>query len=102
MELFKQAKKSQDDPDLATAVAMGTTTTTMTTGGNAQNSSMYNMNVLDVLRKLPGITQHNYRQVVANVINLAALSKMNVSELEPLIGLSNAKKLHAFFNHEVN
>ncbi|OQR98626.1 DNA repair endonuclease XPF [Achlya hypogyna] len=95
VELFKQVKKGHDDPDVEAAVAVGS-------AAGANSSSFYNMNAVDVLRKLPGITAHNYRKVAAHVTNLADLSKMAVADLEPLVGPTNARKLHRFFTHNVN
>ncbi|KDO30046.1 hypothetical protein SPRG_05237 [Saprolegnia parasitica CBS 223.65] len=94
VELFRLVKKGQDDPDVEAAMAAGSATS----GG----SSFYNMNAVDVLRKLPGITAHNYRKVAANCRTLADLSKMTLADLDPLLGPSNAKKLHRFFHHNTN
>ncbi|OQS04833.1 DNA repair endonuclease XPF [Thraustotheca clavata] len=96
VDLFKLVKKGHDDPNVETAVAVGSNS------GPSNGSTFYNMNSVDVLRKLPGITQHNYRKVMAHCKNLAQLSNMTVDELEPLIGHSSARKLHRFFTHNVN
>ncbi|CAK4076836.1 unnamed protein product [Aphanomyces euteiches] len=92
VELFKQVKRGQDDPNVETAVAVGSSGSTA--GDNA--------NAMDVLRKLPGITDHNYRRVASKVKNLVELSTKSLQELETLIGSSCAKKLHAFFNRNID
>ena len=52
----------------------------------------------DLLRRLPGITEKNYWNVVRSVRDLRELSNMGVDALTPILGVGNAKKLHAFFN----
>ena len=76
----------------------GTGTGTGTGGGSADPESYYNMSAMDVLKKLPGITEHNYRKVLTRVKNLAELSSMSLSDLSDLIGKISAKKLYAFFH----
>ncbi|RHY31493.1 hypothetical protein DYB32_003453, partial [Aphanomyces invadans] len=87
--LFKLVKKGQEDPSVEAAMAAGST---------ASNAGL-NSNAIDVLRKLPGVNDHNYRKLVASCRNLADLSSKSVQELEKWIGATCAKKLHAFFNH---
>lgn len=50
----------------------------------------------DILLSLPGINVHNFRGVMDQVANLAALTKMSAADLTPLIGGANARKLVAF------
>ncbi len=51
----------------------------------------------DMLLSLPGISVHNFRDIMNNVNNLAELSNMTEQQLTPLIGPVNAKKLVTFF-----
>ncbi len=51
----------------------------------------------DILLSLPGISVHNFRDIMNNVNNLAELSAMTEQQLMPLIGPVNAKKLVTFF-----
>lgn len=51
----------------------------------------------EILLSLPGISVHNFRDIMNNVNNLAELSTMTEQQLMPLIGPVNAKKLVTFF-----
>lgn len=119
VDLFKVIKKHQDEPDMEAAAALGngnvsssagtetagggpdTTTTTTVVGTNPEEglaASYYNTSSMDVLKKLPGINDHNFRKVLAKVTNLAELSRLSLDEMTELIGKVCAKKLFAFFN----
>lgn len=76
---------------------VATTPATVPVGTNANANAYYNTNAIDVLKKLPGINEHNYRKVLAKVGNLAELSRLTLDELTQVIGKVCAKKLHAFF-----
>ncbi|CAI5709940.1 unnamed protein product [Peronospora farinosa] len=103
VDLFKIVKKYQDEPDMNAAAALGNG---LLVDGAAQGSSAegglasnyYNTSSIDVLKKLPGINEHNYRTVLAKVKNLADLSSQSLDELTKLLGKVNGKKLHSFFN----
>lgn len=51
----------------------------------------------EILLSLPGISVHNFRDIMNNVNNLAQLSSMTEQQLTPIIGPVNAKKLVTFF-----
>lgn len=126
VELFKAVKKNQDEPDVETAMALGNglpveTSSAKVNGSTAETGSTgddnsaasaaaasvggagsyYNTSAVDVLKKLPGISEHNYRKVLAKVESLADLSRMTQDELAAIIGKGGAKKLHAFFNTSI-
>ncbi|RHY18495.1 hypothetical protein DYB25_004771 [Aphanomyces astaci] len=90
VDLFKVVKKGQDDPTVEAAMAAG--------GGTPGD----NANAIDVLRKLPGVNDHNFRKLAAHCRNLADLSSKSVAELTVWLGAASAKKLHTFFNHIVD
>lgn len=123
VELFKVIKRNQEEPDMDAAAALGNgtlppaaggvnagsaaagaggeATLTTATGTSAEEglaASYYNTNSMDVLKKLPGINEHNFRKVLEKVDSLAELSRLSLDELTALIGKVCAKKLHAFFN----
>jgi len=52
---------------------------------------------IKILRKLPGITDHNYKDVINNVSNLDKLSTMMRADLVQLLGETNGVKLYEFF-----
>lgn len=119
VDLFKAIKKNQDEPDVDAAVAIGNGNPITANGGGDHGetgseqqgagrstgestaASYYNTNAIDVLKKLPGINEHNYRKVLAKVESLAELSSMGQDELAQLVGKANGKKLHAFFNTSI-
>ncbi|KAJ0410113.1 hypothetical protein ATCC90586_001598 [Pythium insidiosum] len=107
VELFRIIKRNQPEPDVAVAAAVGTGTggdasaadgASTAGGGASSSSSFYNNNAMDVLRKLPGITDHNYRKVLARVRTLAELSRLSLEELTALLGQVCGKRLHTFFH----
>ncbi len=57
----------------------------------------------DLLRHLPGITDSNVGNVVSQVEDIAELSRMGVDALTNLLGNSvSAKALHSFFRRDSN
>lgn len=101
VDLFKVIKKHQDEPDVETAIALGNGQSTEGTTVVSTSTAAYNTNAVDVLKKLPGITEHNFRQVLAKVKNLAELSRMSLDELTAIIGKVCAKKLFTFLNTSI-
>ncbi|TDH72931.1 hypothetical protein CCR75_008688 [Bremia lactucae] len=103
VNIFKIVKKYQEEPNMETAAALGNGLLTnngaaQARGGEAELAvNYYNTSAIDVLKKLPGINDHNFRKVVASVSNLAKLSQMTLDELTELLGRVNGKKLHKFF-----
>ena len=59
-----------------------------------------NIVAIDLLKKLPGITEGNVHEIIQKVDNLRELATMSVDQLAPLIGRSNAKLLYVFLHHE--
>ncbi|TMW66423.1 hypothetical protein Poli38472_004188 [Pythium oligandrum] len=108
VDLFKAIKKNQPEPDLEVAAAIGTGNSTEQPkkdaeneeagGGTGGNSSYYNTGAMDVLRKLPGINDHNYRKVLGRVRTLAELSRLSKDDLYSLLGKVNGQKLYSFFH----
>ncbi|CAH0476693.1 unnamed protein product [Peronospora belbahrii] len=103
VDLFKIVKKYQDEPDMNAAAALGNgllvdDAVQSSSGEGGLASNYYNTSSIDVLRKLPGINEHNYRTVLSRVKNLADLSSQSLEELTELLGKVNGKKLHTFFN----
>lgn len=108
VDLFKVIKNNQDEPNVDTAVAVGTGNAAP--GGEeqgegaleqtsaAKGDSYYNTSAIDVLKKLPGVNEHNFRKVLDKVKSLADLSSMSQDELSQLLGKANGKKLYTFFN----
>jgi DNA excision repair protein ERCC-4 len=58
-----------------------------------------NSSAVELLRRLPGITDHNYRTVLRECESLAALAQCSVQRLEQVLGGSKAAKaLHDFLH----
>jgi len=53
-----------------------------------------------ILKRLPGITEENCREVMDKVDNLYELTRLTLPELSNIIGPQNAKKLHKFFQQQ--
>ena len=53
---------------------------------------------ISMLHAVPGINKNNVYEVMARVDSLAALARMSVEELRPLLGLENARMCFDFFN----
>ncbi len=51
-----------------------------------------NQAAADLLRKLPGVSEANYRQVMAAAGSLAALADMSLAQLEAAMGSARAAK----------
>ena len=58
-------------------------------------------NSINMLLALPGVNEQNYRNVINRVENLAELATYEEGELAPLVGPSNARELHMFFNNAI-
>lgn len=53
---------------------------------------------LDILKKLPGITEGNFERVTNSVSSLSQLSTMSQAEMQKIIGKKNGKTLYDFFH----
>jgi len=92
--LFKMLKTGQPEP--------------LEEGNNIQNDddcnedslqdSLSQFDPVDILRRLPGITEENYRTVVLQVGNLKQLAEMKKEEIQKLIGPKNGQELYHFFH----
>ncbi|KAG0345703.1 hypothetical protein BG005_001192 [Podila minutissima] len=60
VEIFEDLKRSEDEPDVAAAQAVGV-------DPDQEIDSAFNLTPQDILRSLPGITSKNYKQVMNSV-----------------------------------
>jgi ERCC4-type nuclease len=60
------------------------------------------MTAQEILLSLPGVNMNNFRNILHNVKNLEELSTLSEIQLQQLIGPVNAKKLRAFFIHQLS
>ncbi|CCI43305.1 unnamed protein product [Albugo candida] len=115
VDLFKAIKRNLEEPDVKVAAAVGSgvdlesgaidtdintleSIKKMEQTGFAQAETFYNVSSVEILQKLPGITQHNYRRVLSRVKTLAELSNFSLEQCTQLIGKIQGTKLYEFFN----
>lgn len=64
-----------------------------------RGESLVNQAAIDLLRRLPGITDANWRSVISGVTSLRELASLSIAELEPLLGSGRgARALHSFLH----
>ncbi|WIA42689.1 hypothetical protein OEZ86_008643 [Tetradesmus obliquus] len=64
-----------------------------------RQESVVNQAALDLLRRLPGVTDSNWRSIVNGCSSLQQLTQLNVQQLEELMGSSRgARMLHDFLH----
>lgn len=109
--LFQSLVVSHAEVDVQKAVSVGSvldmSAAAGETGvGNTGSHGMHNQShaendtrlvAQEILLSLPGINVHNYRSVMQHVTNIAELGQLSETELVPLVGPVNARKLRAFF-----
>lgn len=95
--LFKGLKQNNAPVDVQKALTAGGG------GGDEDEDAGRHLAASDFLLKLPGVTVNNYRLIMNKVENLAALSRMSVEELHPILeSEAAAKKLYEFFHFDAN
>ncbi|KAI9731190.1 MAG: hypothetical protein M1834_005383 [Cirrosporium novae-zelandiae] len=94
-EIFEELKKNQDEPDPMKAVQIGLS------DGEDPSDQTFNQTPQDMLRAIPGITEKSLDRIVVEVDSLQELANMSMEEIEPLVGIEAARKVHRFFNRSV-
>mmetsp|Transcript_521 Transcript_521/g.1858 ORF Transcript_521/g.1858 Transcript_521/m.1858 type:complete len:780 (+) Transcript_521:660-2999(+) len=91
VEIFKKLKENQEEPTVQRAVEVG--------GEEWEDREVTNVTAVDLLRKLPGVTIHNYLPLLHACKSLAGLADMTVEELVPHMGSErNARMLRDFLD----
>ncbi|KAG0068403.1 hypothetical protein BGZ89_004769 [Linnemannia elongata] len=93
VEIFEDLKRSEDEPDMQQAQAIGV-------DADQAIDSAYNLTPQDILRSLPGITSKNYKQVMRHVESIRELAELDVASLSNIIGEGPAKTLWDFFHKD--
>ncbi|KAI1315066.1 hypothetical protein EDD11_001359 [Mortierella claussenii] len=93
VEIFEDLKRSEDEPDVALAQAIGV-------DQEQEIESAFNLTPQDILRSLPGITSKNYKQIMNNVESIRELAEMDVSQLAGLLGEGPAQTLWNFLHRD--
>ena len=93
--LFRALKEGcRDEPDAATAAALGAHT-----GADAAPRSRENTAAVDLLRRLPGVTDANWRALAAAAGSLAGVAAMETARLvEVMGGAAAARRLRTFLD----
>lgn len=97
-DIFRALKVNQDDPDPVTAAAVG-----VPIDGDGQPDgaaeAVINTAAVDMLRRLPGVTEANFRPLMNAASSLAGLAELPVQRLESIMGgAAAAKKLREWLD----
>lgn len=96
-DLFHQLKGNQEDPDPAVAAAVGVPQE----GEFGGNESVVNQAAIDLLRRLPGVTESNWRAIMQEAGSLAGLAQLSEERLAAAMGGGPvARKLRDFLDQE--
>ncbi|XP_010441283.1 PREDICTED: DNA repair endonuclease UVH1-like isoform X2 [Camelina sativa] len=97
-EIFTTLKSNQDEPDETRAIRVGVPSEE----GIIENdirAENYNTSAVEFLRRLPGVTDANYRSIMEKCKSLAELASLPVETLAELMGGHKvAKSLREFFD----
>lgn len=95
-DLFKQLKKHHDEPDPVAAATVG-----LMPGEDSGAETLTNGPALEVLRRLPGVTEGNWRPLSREAGTLAGLLDMPLERLAEIMGgHAPARKLKEFLEQE--
>lgn len=90
-EIFASLKSNQDEPDEVKAIRVGVPSEE----GIVENdirAENYNTSAVEFLRRLPGVTDSNYRAIMDNCNSLADLAVLPLKKLAELMGGQKAAK----------
>ena len=96
-EIFAALKAVEDEPVLEVAQRIGVPDADGATGKLIADN--VNDAAVDLLRRLPGITDNNYRRVVAKVESVEKLCELTEEQIAEVLGdARQAKTLHTFLH----
>ncbi|XP_071692689.1 DNA repair endonuclease UVH1 [Rutidosis leptorrhynchoides] len=97
-EIFASLKLNQDEPDEAKATRVGVPSEEGIIEDDVRAEN-YNTSAVEFLRRLPGVTDSNYRAIMDGCTSLADLALMPVERLAELMGgQKSAKTLRDFLD----
>ncbi|XP_047307707.1 DNA repair endonuclease UVH1 [Impatiens glandulifera] len=97
-EIFSSLKANQDEPDESKAIRVGVPSEEGIIENDVR-AEIYNTSAMEFLRRLPGVTDSNYRVIMDNCNSLSELSMLPVERLAELMdGLKAAKTLRDFLD----
>lgn len=90
-EIFASLKTNQDEPDEAKAMRVGIPTEEGIVEDDVRAEN-YNTSAVEFLRRLPGVTDSNYRAIMDGCKSLAELALLPLERLAELIGSQKAAR----------
>ncbi|XP_074575472.1 DNA repair endonuclease UVH1 isoform X2 [Curcuma longa] len=90
-EIFASLKQNQDEPDESKAIRVGVPSEDGVVDNDVRAEN-YNTSAIEFLRRLPGVTDTNYRALMDGCKNLAELALLPVERLAELMGGQKAAR----------
>ncbi|XP_052210730.1 DNA repair endonuclease UVH1 [Diospyros lotus] len=90
-EIFASLKANQDEPDVVKAIRVGVPSEEGIVEDDVRAEN-YNTSAVEFLRRLPGVTDSNYRAIMDGCESLAELAILPVEKLAELMGGQKAAK----------
>ncbi|KAK4364503.1 hypothetical protein RND71_015861 [Anisodus tanguticus] len=91
-EIFASLKSNQDEPDEVKAIRVGVPSEEGVVENDVRAEN-YNTSAVEMLRRLPGVTDSNYRAIMDGCKSLAELAILPVERLAELMGGQKAAKM---------
>ncbi|KAL2233074.1 UNVERIFIED_CONTAM: DNA repair endonuclease UVH1 [Sesamum indicum] len=90
-EIFATLKANQDEPDEAKAIRVGVPSEDGVIENDVRAEN-FNTSAVEFLRRLPGVTDSNYRSIMDGCKSLAELALLSMEKLAELMGGQKAAK----------
>lgn len=84
-DIFMALKSNQNEPDLDRAMRVGVPTEDGLIEGDIRAEN-FNTTAVELLRRLPGVSDANYRSLMAGCKSIAEMALLSVDELAELMG----------------
>ncbi|KAL3361971.1 hypothetical protein AABB24_014686, partial [Solanum stoloniferum] len=91
-EIFASLKSNQDEPDEVKAIRVGVPSEEGVIENDVRAEN-YNTSAVEMLRRLPGVTDSNYRAIMDGCKSLAELAMLPMERLAELMGGQKAAKM---------
>ncbi|MCD7460901.1 DNA repair endonuclease uvh1 [Datura stramonium] len=91
-EIFASLKSNQDEPDEVKAIRVGVPSEEGVVENDVRAEN-YNTSAVEMLRRLPGVTDSNYRAIMDGCKSLAELAMLPMERLAELMGGQRAAKM---------
>ncbi|XP_010919790.1 DNA repair endonuclease UVH1 isoform X1 [Elaeis guineensis] len=91
-EIFASLKANQDEPDESKAIRVGVPSEDGIVEDDIRAEN-YNTSAVEFLRRLPGVTDSNYRALMDGCRNLAELALLPIERLAELMGSQKAARM---------